>query len=55
VNSIDPNDRDYLKPSRDPNEPELGIRAIISMNDGFARAVSTVRGHVIITDEPSGT
>jgi len=55
VNSIDPNDKDYLKPSRDPNKPELGIRAVTSTNDGSARAVSTVRGHVIITDEPSGT
>ena len=55
MNNINADDKDYLKPDVDPNKAMLGIRAVKSTNDATCRTVATVRGHVVINDEASGT
>ncbi|MBT7769154.1 MAG: OsmC family protein, partial [Rhodospirillales bacterium] len=55
MNNINADDKDYLKPNVDPNKAMLGVRAVKSTNDATCRTVATVRGHVVINDEASGT
>ena len=46
-------DEDLLPPSIDPKKAAIGIRRVAMRNVASTRSVMTVRGHVLITDEPA--
>lgn len=47
-------DTDLLPPSVDPKKKAIGIRRVVSRNEGSTRSVMMVREHVLITDEKDG-